>query len=66
MSPVLSKEEKEPGPAAVSFRPASTQLIEEIDAAAKAAGISRNKAINQLLRYALDADKKDAARKAKK
>lgn len=66
MSPVLSKEEKEPGPPAVSFRPATAELIQEIDAAAKAEGISRNKAINQLLRYALDAHKKEATRKVKK
>ena len=66
MTPVLSKDpEKEPGPPPVSFRPSSEELIDEIDTAAKALGISRNKAINQLLRYALDAHQKEA-RKAKK
>ena len=66
MSPILKLKEKlKPEITKVLYR-APTALAEELDRAAKSAGISRNEAMTQYLRYALDEEKKDAARKAKK
>ncbi len=63
--PVLEREpEKEPDTIAASFR-VKKALLKEIDAAAKAMGLSRNKAINQLLKFALDAHHREAKRPKK-
>lgn len=65
MSPVLESEpEKDPPDSVATTFRAQKSLIAEIDAEAAALGLSRNKAINQLLRYALAEHRKD--RKAKK
>lgn len=48
---------KKPEPKAVQYR-APPELMKEIDAAAKRAGISRNEAMTQFLKFALEADKK--------
>lgn len=66
MSPVLEPEperEAKPSDSATTTFRAKKTMIEEIDAVAKPLKLSRNKAIVQLLRYALDAHKKDAKKK---
>lgn len=67
MSPVLEPEPEKgvPDTAPTTFRLPKV-LVKEIDNAAKALGLSRNKAVNQLLRYALDAHWKDAGKKPRK
>ncbi|MHB8878358.1 MAG: ribbon-helix-helix domain-containing protein [Myxococcaceae bacterium] len=67
MTPVLTgkTEQSEPKPKPVNYRPPAG-LVAEIDEAAKGLGISRNEAMTQLLRFALDAHWKEKPRKAKK
>ena len=59
---VLAPKEKKKAPRSTPFR-GPEELIAEIDKAAKELGLSRNEAMNQLLRFALDAHKKDQAKK---
>jgi hypothetical protein len=63
---VLSPKEKpkRPEPKAVPYR-GPPDLVAEIDAAAEALGLSRNEAMTQLLRFALEAHRKEQ-KKAKK
>lgn len=64
MSPVLEPEpEKDQSDSVATTFRAPRSLIEEIDAAAGALGLSRNKAINQLLRFALDQHRKERKKK---
>jgi hypothetical protein len=51
-------EPRRPESKPIQYRP-PPGLIEEIDDAAKKAGLSRNKAMTQLLRFALDAAKRE-------
>lgn len=65
MAPVLSPKEKT-APERIDFRYRGTrELLVEVDAAAAELGLSRNEAMTQLLRFALEAHRKDG-RKAKK
>jgi Ribbon-helix-helix protein, copG family len=63
MVPVLTGKER-PVTKGVPYR-GPPDLVAEIDQAAHELGISRNEAMTQLLRFALDAHRRDA-RKAKK
>lgn len=66
MAPVLTPKEKA-APERIDFRYRGTrELLVEVDAAADELELSRNEAMTQLLRFALDAHKKEAGRKAKK
>ncbi len=62
MAPVLDP--KSPTKAVAYRGPAD--LVEEIDRAADELGLSRNEAMTQLLRYAIDAHKKERAGTKKK
>lgn len=55
---------KRPEPKMVHYR-APPDLIKEIDAAAKKAGVSRNEAMTQFLRFALEHEKEPRKRSAK-
>lgn len=57
------KPKKEP-PKAVPYR-GPAELVAEIDRAAEQLGLSRNEAMTQLLKYALDAYKAEQAKKPK-
>ncbi len=58
---VLAPKEKKKAKSALFRGP--PELVDEIDKAAKELGISRNEAMRQLLRYALDAHKKEQSKK---
>lgn len=64
---VLSPKERQrkPPPKMVPFR-STPEFIAEIDSAAAELGLSRNEAMSQLLRFALDAHRKDQPKRTKK
>lgn len=62
---VPKEKPKRPEPKAVQYR-APADLIKEIDAAAKRAGISRNEAMTQFLRFALDHEKSESKKRGAK
>jgi hypothetical protein len=64
MSPELPTKEK-PAPTKKILYRAPIELVAEIDAEAKVKGLSRTEAMNHLLRFGLDAIKKDAKPKKK-
>lgn len=61
---VLAPKEKKKLPKPVQFRPPA-DLVEEIDQVRTELGLSRNEAMTQLLRFALEAHRKEQ-KKAKK
>jgi hypothetical protein len=66
--PVLTQKEPpppKPKPAKVLYR-GPQELVDEIDAAAKELDLSRNEAMTQLLRFAIEAHKREQAKKSKK
>jgi len=64
MTPVLEPKKPSSKRVAVAYR-GPADLVGELDRAAKEKGISRNEAMTQLLRYALDAHWKDSKRTRK-